>query len=345
MNGLLVLLLTRAGLPARLAVGIAGQGGGGVPGLHAWVEVWLDGRLEAVDLTAGARLPAGATPGPAVALAPAPREDGPPAPPAEQAQVGRLLAGLLLGLAALVGVLLLATGRGRRGRVRARAEPGARRALLAGMAEDALRRPRAWRRVPGLWHRPYLPCLHGRRATLAELAEGTPAGALFLGRAGDELAGAARRAGVLVLDADDPWFGPLYRRVVGLRELAELALDRPVEPGAPGEASLLEALGRALEASGASPCRLVEADPARLCHDVDLSPLRPARDSGWPRRFVALHRAHPWLRSLAAGLAAEAPALAAAVLLDRLAVESSLLAVAAPALRRRAARMALEEAR
>ncbi|HOX43320.1 MAG TPA: transglutaminase domain-containing protein [Myxococcota bacterium] len=354
LNGVLALLLARTGLPARLVVGIVGQDGRGVPGLHAWVEVWLDGRLQVVDATAGARVAApaagGARPDAArvQAVAPgapalvAPGPGATRAPAAASPLAARWLAIALGGLALLAGALLALSGLGQRGRLRARADPAARRALLAGMAEDALRRPRAWRHVPGLWYRPFLPCLHGRSASLAQLVERIPAGRMFVGRAGDALAEAARRAGALVLDADDPCFGPLFGRTAGLRELAELALDRPLDEARPAEAALLAALAPALASSGAPPCCLVEAGAERLCHDVDLSPLRPPPGSGWPRRFVALHRAHPFFQGLAGGLGQASPALAAAVLLDRLAEESSLLAAAAPALRRAVARAALE---
>ncbi|MCP4589108.1 MAG: transglutaminase domain-containing protein, partial [bacterium] len=51
-NTALVVLLRRIGVPARLAIGVVGQGGRARPGMHAWVEYYDDSWREA-DATGG----------------------------------------------------------------------------------------------------------------------------------------------------------------------------------------------------------------------------------------------------------------------------------------------------
>lgn len=347
-NGLLVLLLREAGLPARLAVGLAGHEGEALPGLHAWAEVWLDGRLSALDASTGASsAPAPSAVSPLPTSAP-PETDRPAlaveGAPSPGGQSQDRLGWGLLGASLLALALLLLGLFGRRARLRARIGPEGRSALLAGMVEDALQRPQAWRHVPGLWHRPILPCLDGRRLSLAAMARRARQGLMFVGRQTDVLAQAARRARVAVLDAADPDFGPLFGRTAGLTELSELALDRPVPPEGAGERALLEALGRCLAKVGAR-VGLVDQDGDSLCHDVDLGPLRPPRGLGWPRRYVALHRRHPFVRALSERVALEGPGLAVALLTDRLVAESRLLGPRGPAARRAAARAALSGGR
>ncbi len=356
INGLLVVLLRRLQVPARLVAGLVGSGGRVLDGWHAWVELERGGRLVTLDATLGARRRGGG--GVDVAGGPAYRsadgaahgavdgsKDGAGGPAGERGAhllgaVGWSLLATMLGLVMLAALLAVR----RRGQSSAAAPAGERRELLAGMAADALRRPRAWQAVRGIWHRAFLPCLGGRSISLARMLRLARADRALLGSAENELARWGARQGLAVLDAGDAQFGPVFASTAGLRNLDELARWRPLSRPPAGMTLLLTRIDRLLAQAGLRlVCRAVAADGGgRVLWDVDLAPLRPPADSLWPWRFVALDPRHGWWQALAER-ARQAPGLAVAVAVDRLAAESRLVAPRAERLRRLAAAQALEE--
>ncbi len=356
INGLAVLVLHRLGVPARLVAGMVGRRGSGLAGWHAWIEIIREGRLEVLDVSQGAQGLARATsPTPAAAPGPAPgRSASLPAPAGSPSAAGdprpawadRLqTAGLGLLAFALAMIALFAFyALGRRGQLAVSSDDEQRRELLAGMAADALRRPKAWKDVQGIWHRGFLPCVGKKTISLARLVKLSRAERAFVGKSGGELVGEALRSGLVVLAADDPHFGPLYSRTANLRDLDELARNKPLAKprGIPGR--LLVDLERLLARHGGRiACRAVRADGSgRPFWDVDLRPIRPRRRSGWPRRFVAVDLEHPWWASVA-GLYRSDPALAVCVAMDRLATGAALLAERSGPLRRAVARWALRQ--
>ena len=86
-NGLAALLLRRAGVPARVAVGYVAEEGRTLPGLHAWTEVWLQGRWQPVDAT-GPQSPLLVSRASSVARAVADAPSAPAVPPLAAAPIG-----------------------------------------------------------------------------------------------------------------------------------------------------------------------------------------------------------------------------------------------------------------
>lgn len=248
----------------------------------------------------------------------------------------------MLWFALAMVALFLGYALKRRGTLAVSSDDDQRRELLAGMAADALKRPKAWKNVQGIWHRSFLPCVGGKTISLARLVKLSRVERAFVGKPGGELAQEAVRAGLVVLAADDPHFGPLFSRTANLRDLDELARNKPHTRQKGVVSLLLRDVERFLTKGGARvACRAVRPDGSgRPFWDVDLRPIKPRRRSGWPRRFVAVDPAHAWWRALEM-LFRQAPELALCVCIDRLVDGSGLLAQQAAGLRRRAARQAL----
>lgn len=342
INGLLVLLLRKVDVPARLVVGVVGRDGAVLAGTHAWAEVG-EGEVRVMDATRSVL----ASESDPVAL----RADRRPAHRIDNREKS---AGSIQNMLFLAGVAILAVAlivlawgmwRSSRGRTRLEITEDARlkRGLLASMAVDALRRPGAWMSIPGLWHRPFIPCLGGRFLSLARAIRLAYKDMLFIGRRGEELAGEAVRSKAWVLDRASEDFTELFASLSNLRDLDELARLKPVSRSKGLGGGLIKEVNRLLRRGGAGVvCRLVPGQENGLCRDVDLAPIRPRRGSGWPRRFVAVFEEHPWWQKITE-LYSTAPALAASVAIDRLVGESSLLKPKSASLRRLAAVSTLEK--
>jgi hypothetical protein len=335
INGLLVLMLRKVGVPARLVVGVVGRNGEALPGTHAWAEV-EQGGIVVVDATTSVDpIPSGTEPERGAARA----------GEAQALSFQDLL--FLVGAAIITAALsLLAWGvwRSSRGRTRLEITEDARlkRGLVASMAADALRRPGAWMSIPGLWHRPFIPCLGGRFLSLARAVRLAYRDQLFIGRRGGPLELEAVRCRARVLDRGAKDFADMFASLSNLRDLEELAGLKPVSPPQGPAGELLREVNRLLRRSGAGiPCRAVEGRENGLCRDVDLSPIRPRRRSGWSRRYLAVFCEDPWWQRIAK-LHRAAPRLAASIAVDRLVDESSLLRPKSGPLRRLAANLALQ---
>lgn len=338
INGLLVVFLRQVGVPARLVVGFVGRDGEALPGTHAWAEVEAGG-IKVVDASRSL--------GPVAAGAETERRPlrvrrSPAGPPQDRL--------FLIGAAIIAAaLLLLAWGVWRSGRGRTRLEISGdarlKRSLVASMAADALRRPGAWMSIPGLWHRPFIPCRGGRFLSLARAVRLAYRDRLFIGGRGEQLEAEAVSSKVWVLDRGAEDFADLFASVSNLRDLEELARFKPLSspPGPAG--GLIREVNRLLGRGGAGVlCQAVGGPGNGLCRDVDLSPIRPRRGSGWPRRYVAVFCEHPWWLQIAE-LHESAPRLAASIAVDRLVDESSLLKPRSGSLRRLAAILALEQRR
>lgn len=197
--------------------------------------------------------------------------------------------------------------------------------------------------IPGLWHRPFIPCLGGRFLSLARAVRLASKDTLFIGRRGEELAVEAVRSKAWVLDRESEDFTGLFTSLSNLRDLDDLALLKPESRPRGLAGSLIREVNSLLRRGGAEvACRLVREPDNGLCRDVDLAPIRPRRGSGWPRRFVAIFESHPWWQKITE-LYGTAPALAASVALDRLVEESSLLRPKSASIRSIAAVATLEK--
>jgi hypothetical protein len=342
INGLLVVLLKKLDIPARLVVGVVGRDGEVLAGTHAWAEV-DDGKVRVLDATRTVL----AT-GPDQVAAPVDRPVGYPRPIRKKSSGSLQNVLFLTGVGILAAALLLLSWgmwRSSRGRTRLEITEDARlkRGLLASMAADALRRPGAWMSIPGLWHRPFIPCLGGRFLSLARAIRLAYKDMLFIGREGGELEAEAVRSKAWVLDRASEDFTGLFASLSNLRDLDELALLKPMARPKGLGGGLIQEVNRLLRRGGADvSCRFVRGEQNGLCRDVDLAPIRPHRSSSWPRRFVAIFEEHPWWKKIT-DLYGTAPALAASVAIDRLVEESSLLKTKSASIRSVAALSTLEK--
>ncbi|MBW2702727.1 MAG: hypothetical protein JRF33_18050, partial [Deltaproteobacteria bacterium] len=219
--------------------------------------------------------------------------------------------------------------------------PRDRHALVAGMALDALRRPAAWREVPGIWRRAILPTMNAGRISLARLLDMAELGQAFTASPGNELLAAARGRGAVVLDPEVPYFGRVYRAMSGMRSMDAMLAWCPSSTGA-AEARLLEEITSLLKRAGlATVCRAVRpGETSQVFRWMDLAPLRPVDESIWPRHFVAVVVEHPWWCDLLERFG-RLPHWALLAASDRLAAEAGLDATVAQNLRRKAAEQAI----
>jgi hypothetical protein len=182
-NGLLLLLLRTAGVPARMAIGHLGQAGVALPGLHAWLEVHDGASWQVVDASTDRGT-----------VARPPPVSAPAAPVVPEPQ--RPSAWWLLTLAAPLALLALA-----RTRRTMHADPALD---LAALLRGALQRPEAFEAAPAVFHRPLLPLLGGGACSLALAWREAERRRLFVAARPGRLARRARRAGAPVLDGGRP---------------------------------------------------------------------------------------------------------------------------------------------
>jgi hypothetical protein len=349
INGLMTVFLREAGVRARLVVGVVGRSGRGLPGTHAWVEV--EGKPQVVDATVGASVSFQA-PAPMAASPMESPGQGPQAPAGPPAVVpsggapGTNLTLFFVLLSAAAMVLLVYQGwrmhnNASGGRLVLARDLQERRKLLVRMAIDALRRPQAWVEIPGLWNSRFIPCLDGNLISLAGLGRMARRDRLFIASRTNPLAREAVRSGVKVLDRDDEDFTGLFSRLSEMTDLDELLKVAPLEVPSTPAGRLLAEVSRMLKKLGAGAvlCPAPPEEVERL-RDVDLGPIRPARRSGWPRRFIAVNLDHPWWQRLAS-LHSRNPGVALVAALDELCAKSALLRAKAAMLRRRCAAVAL----
>jgi hypothetical protein len=182
-NGLLLLLLRTADVPARMAIGHLGQAGVALPGLHAWLEVHDGASWQVVDASTerGTVARPAAVPAPAAPVIP---------------EAPRPSSWWLLSLA--VPLALLALARTRR---TVHADPALD---LAALMRGALQRPEAFEAAPAVFHRPLLPLLGGGACSLALAWREAERRRLFVAARPGKLAHRVRRAGAPVLDGRRP---------------------------------------------------------------------------------------------------------------------------------------------
>lgn len=237
-NGLLVELLRRAGVEARLALGYVGVGGTVAPGLHAWAEyrddrgAWLTADASAGAepgiRTAGIAVPAGGWPAgvrppggrdgrderdglgagsrssmPSIGRQETFRQHrGSPdpgiAPPPRPFPSSRLTAAILLALAAASGTLVWRRRAAGRSAAVVDLDPAGDLAALLG---GALRHPGAFAALPAMSHGRFVPLLGGSRAISLDRARRLAARRrLFRSAAGSPLAREAEARRIPVVD-------------------------------------------------------------------------------------------------------------------------------------------------
>jgi len=246
VNGLLVLLLQSAAVPARLHFGLVGEGGRARPELHAWAGYFVGGWRQ-LDLTpvmesASQARPSGqaAPRGPGTAsrqAAPARPATVPPgwwvpslrpgaaAPSGQPAWTGPLRPLLTAGIAILLLSTLLGFAWWHRRKLHLD-EPR----YLRDLFQHRLTSP-GGRDELRLFYRPVFPCLGGRRLSYEELLRLAGQGRLFAARPDSGLAPRlARRARVLDLASPTIQFLQPCLPPVTCLEDVEALLGRSVLP-------------------------------------------------------------------------------------------------------------------
>jgi len=357
INGLLVIALRQIGIPARLVLGMVGKDGRVLDGTHAWVEIDNAG-LKIVDASLSAE--AGPRPhqsgdvvsGRLDSIATVLQQPGEyPGSKKDQTRPNREndlgdSIGLLIvaGWVAIIAVLLLVyiwVARRTTQTLEITADTSKQKKLLARMATEALRRPRAWREVPGLWHRRFIPCLGCKYITLAGVLKLSIQDKLFLGTSHEALAVEGIRSGAVVLDGADKDFAGLFGILSNVRTIDELAGLKPEIRAKGLSAALVSELDSLMQsASVGARCFVVAGLNERLWQDIDLSPIKPRKNSGWVKRFLAINPSHPWWQKMTE-MYRLSPKVALCLAVDRLADESWLLRPRAAVLRRQVASRAL----
>jgi len=241
LNGVLVLVLRRMGIPARLVIGAVGKQGTSPPFLHAWTEYFANGwrRIDISRYVASTR-----------------REDTAPTsaasePPGEAPSwhLGLLL---LISVCLCLSPLVFLRYR-RRSRTHLSGTGGSRiREDLARIALGAMVQPRAWRDATRIWHAPILPTLGGKPMSLRRALGRGRRRTVILGCRQNPLAVAIARAGVPVLDRGDATFDALLRLLPEAIDLDRLQVKNPRPPDTadPATAALLTAANRRIHALG-----------------------------------------------------------------------------------------------
>jgi len=368
-NALAVVMLRSAGVPARLALGVAGSGGRSLPGLHAWVEYYDGGWLQADATGAAPGGPDAGSPGLGVAPVNTPDTSVPPGPPPVDAapfvdtvpvrpevrpqwvKWVAVASAVVAGLAGILALALALVGRGQRKLV----APGGREVrekVAAEMLTGAIIQPEIWLRSGGLSSRKLLPVIgRSSKLSLAEALARGRKGRLWLSAERPGLVRRASRGGAQILDAADPSFGDLIARLPGVIDLDQIArlrpsgtheLPRDMQPAG----QLIDEVDRLIGLAGRPERSVVPCTglSGAICRDVDLSGLPLGRGSDLPTRFVAVC---PSAAEVGARvrLGEYFPGLAAYLLLDLVLARSGLFRSDLEVIRTRAARDVIEVAR
>ena len=364
LNAVTVLMLREMNVPARLAIGVMGRAGNAVPGLHAWTEYFDNGwypvdasvesgpdRIQGSSVAPGTRAA-----GPSVSEVRRPRYTVAPvdniAPSSEDAPSGSDFDGWLLLVGGLVAAGVLAGTATRTKTVEkfaAAHDPGEAQELLAKIALNATAQPGAWRDAGAIWSHRILPRHRGLRLSLKSAFACGRAARLFSGgKEGGDLVQAAVNAGNIVLDADDPAFGPVARQIPGIIDLDRVAALEPLvrEVGAYDEPdSLFAAANRLLAKAGAGDVRCILCPGLRALDylDVNLETLKLPAAFPYPGRFIAL-RPDGKLASRCLAVFEDKPQLATYLLLEPLLAESVFFSRSSRIMRRKIAALLIREA-
>jgi hypothetical protein len=305
-NSLLVVLLRKAGVPARLAVGYLGEAGMVVPRLHAWAEYlnehgeWriADASTPQIEMSPGTHVEGGAVDDDRIAVAAPgsfgeedPRTQPPPSAtttgPASTSETDDGTRWLVLLVAAplLIALIVLLV------------RPRTRRSVqldqsrdLSELLQGALEQPGAFSHLPALFLRPMIPLLDGRTISLQRARERSTEGRLYRTQEGSTLARHAKRRRAAVLDASLP-----EGRTVA-DALGAIDLDRWDSILARSSTiPVLDAVNQALRDRGEDWAVRVVPDLPEGLASLDLLALDTRRDGIHGSRVVVLDARGAWL--------------------------------------------------
>ena len=362
LNSVTILLLRKMGIPARLVVGLIGEKGKILPGMHAWTE-YYDGYWRSMDVSI--YIPYARDIIPVSAVPPTFRRSGsvPAVSGGKSNRTGRgnnldsknntrkddglleRLYPILYYLSFLILFLFIVFAM----LIRRRPAEDSFQAKdmnrveenLAGMALHALLHPGAWGDEAGIRTVNIIPTINGPSISLHRAVKLAKAGKLFYINPANPLAKYLKKASIPIMETGRPAFDPLIRLlpgVVSLNRIAALKAVQPEKANNPQIEKLLSGVNRLISPPCLSATGLTTAD----FYDVDLSPLPSLSAAGIPNRFIAVNPACPRFQSLLA-LCEKNPRLARFRLIKILLKESEMFTIPHTIILERAARRLLKE--
>jgi hypothetical protein len=356
-NTVLVVMLRRLGVPARLAVGVIGKEGKALAGMHAWVE-YYDGNWLQADATG---FKYGASPMHPYEGNPAARQTtgidtrarnlseegleisiydrlGPLIPVAGITSLAALMVSLLLLIMARNPSDLFTVG-----------DDEEKREVAAEMLINAMTNPEAWQKGGGIAARRLLPVIGRRRGmSLREALDRGIEARLWHSCGESDLVNRSVKRNARVLDASDLVWGQLIRRLPGIMDLDETARLDPMTPEQLGGdlevvGRLIERMNLLLERAGFQRGLILPSPglDGAIARDVDLTSLIKGKRLKWPLRFVAVNPRSKELEQRSF-LMEKNEDLAAFLMLVSLVENSDLLASARERILRIAAMAAIE---
>ena len=312
-NTLLVYILRRLGIPARLAVGPVGEAGVATPLMHAWVEYYDNGwrvadatggrphQSTAVTIDTGSPNLSSVEPTAAASVMVPPMPDTQPQSSLEttssdvnsvgftsdlRREIRRsrtlktvFVVAFVLGALVIVSALFIS---GKSGRMTTPTDPHDRKVVAAKIAAGALAFPEWWNMGEGIKQRPLLPCLSGMPAiSLANAEALADGGALFVASEPCDWLSKAKEAGAVVLDGNAEIFkqvGALLPAVNDLNELTDLSPITPSKIPKPFARVrlIVESINEVFQSAGMSNVALrVTLNPRHhIIHDLNLAALK-----------------------------------------------------------------------
>jgi len=336
INGLHVLLLRKMGVPARLVIGMVGEGGRARPRLHAWVEYFDHGWVASDATSFSAGTPVERVSQRPVSLFPTPARTAPVPKGAIPFPVQLFL---LAALAAVVSYFLLR--RQRTGAAVVMPVDVLMKTQLLQVARQALLQPELWGSATPIQRHRLLPLIGGGAISLLRAQRLLRQNRLFVTANRNPLAMALARSRMTVLDLSQPLFAPWLALLPGAVDCDLLCRLRP-EPPAAGD-NLLATVNASLHRRLRPPPLLVSAPGLSDREWLRVSLPRPLGSSPFffPRRFIAVAPGGK-LFSRAAALYAVNPSLAAFRFLRRLHEDGALEECSARQLRKNARRLLLD---
>jgi hypothetical protein len=323
------------GIPARLVIGMIGDGGRARPRLHAWVEYFDHGwtASDATPLNAGAQPPAARVSQRPTSVVTAPEKAS---PVRERSILFPVLLFLLAALASVVSFTLLR----RRRSSAAVVMPGDERmkTQLLQVARQALLQPELWGSATPIHRHRLLPVINGSDISVLQAQRLLRQNRLFVTANRNPLAMAMARSRMTVLDLSQPLFAPWLALLPGAIDCDLLCRLRP-EPPVAGD-NLLATVNANLQRRLRPPPLLVSAPGLSGREWLRVSLPRPLGYSPvfFPQHFIAVAPGEK-LFSRAAALYAVNPPLAAFRFLRRLHEEGALEDCSARQLRKTARRL------
>jgi disulfide bond formation protein DsbB len=364
-NTVLVALLRKARIPARLAVGVIGRRGEITGGYHAWVEYYADASWQHIDATGSSSTVATQDHGdstdplriadhsPPPAMTDSDKtsvstQKSSPSPTNSMPMVMAIIAATIAAFFAIYGLILFLKGKRKR-TLFAPNDQEEQLKIAADMLINVLAHPEAWLRSGGVTKRDLIPVLGDKKAISLDTALTLGRSAsLWMSKGESDLAHHSAQRGATVLDASDPVFGPLVKRLPGIVDLDEIACLQPIErEDIPEELrhveQLIDEVNNVLRQAGLpdQTVMLSEGTHGAPIRDVDLVRLGLPKFSPWPTRFIAVRMESSALLERAE-LYKKEPHLATFLTMDMLLGESDLLNSHHKRIREMTARFALE---